>query len=110
MPKGDGSGSRLRVLTEEQARAIHSDRRTYKEIAIEYGVTTMTVSNIKTGRTWKSLGLQPTQRGKQRKSFAKSKVEFTIKQAEYIEEKVQEERVPILPVPLVTSHQGWRRF
>lgn len=58
------TGGNIKVLTEEQVRVIHQDRRTYKDIAIEYGVSAMTVSNIKTGKAWKHLKLQPTARGR----------------------------------------------
>lgn len=47
----------LSPLNEEQVRAIHADRRGYTRIAVEYGVSRQTVSNIKTGNTWKHLKL-----------------------------------------------------
>lgn len=49
-------------LTEEKVKAIHADPRTQSEIAEAYGVTTSTVSTIKTGSTWKHLGLEPHKR------------------------------------------------
>lgn len=47
----------LSPLTEEQARAIHADPRGYTRIALEYGISRMTVCNIKCGKTWKHLKL-----------------------------------------------------
>jgi transposase InsO family protein len=96
-------GGKIKVLTEEQARAIHEDRRTYKAIAIEFGISSMTVSNIKTGRTWKSLGLQPTQRGKRVKAYPRKKsvpesressyATMITNQVDYIEDKALESSV-----------------
>lgn len=51
-------------LTEEQARAIHADRRPYSVIAQTHGVTIVTVSQIKSGKTWKHLHLTPSTRQK----------------------------------------------
>jgi len=44
-------------LTEEQVRLIHADARLYSVIAAEYGVTFMTVCDIKRGHSWRHLGL-----------------------------------------------------
>lgn len=44
-------------LTELQVRAIHAETRLYSEVAAEYGVTFITVCDIKCGRSWKHLGL-----------------------------------------------------
>jgi hypothetical protein len=52
--KGDNHGAHK--LSETQARSILVDPRPYLEIAKEHGVTIITVSNIKTGRSWKHLG------------------------------------------------------
>lgn len=50
------------VLTEEQAVAIAFDPRTNQAIANAYGVNSVTVNDIKTGRTWKHINrpLKPT--------------------------------------------------
>lgn len=40
-------------LTVEQVRAIRSDPRMNKEIAIQYGITGATVAAIKCGKTWR---------------------------------------------------------
>ena len=42
-------------LTEEQARAIKNDPRTQRAIAGEYGLSHVTVGDIKRGRRWKHL-------------------------------------------------------
>jgi hypothetical protein len=47
-------------LSEAEARAIHADRRSHAIVARQYKVSTMTVSQIKTGKTWKHLGLTPS--------------------------------------------------
>ncbi len=39
-------------LTEQQVLAIRESRKSQRLIAAEYGIGQMTVSNIKTGRTW----------------------------------------------------------
>lgn len=56
-------------ITEETARAIHAARGSYAKIAEEHGVTVMTVSHIKSGKTWKKLGLQPSSRHKSLEKF-----------------------------------------
>jgi hypothetical protein len=65
--------SHLTVLKEEQVRAIHEDRRPYYRIAMDYGVSAMTVSHIKSNRTWRHLGLKPTTRGRNYKPFPRTK-------------------------------------
>lgn len=45
----------LSTLNEEQVRAIRVDTRQYKEIAEEYKICNMTVSNIKRRKTWKHI-------------------------------------------------------
>lgn len=45
----------MRKLSEEQARAIIADRRLYREVAEEMGVSIQTVSDIKRGRSWPHL-------------------------------------------------------
>jgi hypothetical protein len=54
----------LSFLTEAQARAIHADRRPYRIIGKEYGVSAATVGQIKIGKTWKHLKLENTKRYK----------------------------------------------
>ena len=50
-------------LTESDVRKILSDRRVYAEIAADYGVSRVTISKIKTGRSWsKFTGITPGQR------------------------------------------------
>lgn len=66
------TGGRISVLKEAEVRLIHEDRRSYRDIAITYGVSAMTVSNIKSGRAWKHLGLKPTTRGRTRQSFPRT--------------------------------------
>ena len=48
----------MAVLTEDQVRAIHKDKRPIAKIAQEYGVARQTIYNIKRGATWKHLGLR----------------------------------------------------
>lgn len=45
-------------LTEEQARAILSDARPYAQIAADYSVTTMTISDIKCRRSWAHIDVE----------------------------------------------------
>lgn len=52
-PKGELNGHA--VLTQAQARAILGDARPYTAIAADYGVTPMTVSDIKNKHSWKHL-------------------------------------------------------
>lgn len=52
--KGETHG--MAKLTEQQAIAIRMDKRKYSEIANAYGITIMTVSDIKLARSWKHLG------------------------------------------------------
>lgn len=49
-PRGTKHGSCK--LTEDQVLAIREDQRTQKEIAIDYGITHHTVSDIKIGKSW----------------------------------------------------------
>lgn len=67
------TGGRISVLKEHEVRLIHEDRRSYRDIAITYGISAMTVSNIKSGRAWKHLGLRPTTRGRTRQSYPRTK-------------------------------------
>lgn len=46
------------VLTESQVRAILADARPYSQIAADYDVTTMTVSDIKCRRSWGHLDVE----------------------------------------------------
>lgn len=46
----------MHKLTENDAIAIRSDPRQFKEIAEEYGVSVPTISDIKCGRSWAHLG------------------------------------------------------
>jgi hypothetical protein len=64
--------NRPTVLTEAEVRLIHEDRRSYRDIGIAFGVSAMTVSNIKGNRTWKHLGLKKTTRGRNYKPFPES--------------------------------------
>jgi hypothetical protein len=50
-----GELSARAVLTEAQVRSILADCRPYAQIAQEFGVTTMTVSDIKCRRSWSHL-------------------------------------------------------
>jgi len=50
---GESNGNA--VLTQAQARAILGDARPYTAIAADYGVTPMTVSDIKNKHSWKHL-------------------------------------------------------
>lgn len=43
-------------LSIEQAREIRMSDKTYRELALEYGVNKATIGNIKSGRTWKETG------------------------------------------------------
>jgi len=61
------------VITDLEAIAIHEDRRSYRDIGVAYGVSAMTVSNIKAGKTWKHLGLKPTTRGRNHKSIPRTR-------------------------------------
>ncbi len=45
-------------LTEQQARAILRDPRSYGEIAAEYGLTISGVGNVKNGDSWQHLDVQ----------------------------------------------------
>lgn len=49
-PRGERSPNAL--LSETQARAIRNDHRAHSLIAADYGVSTATVSSIKSGRNW----------------------------------------------------------
>mgnify|MGYP001558509445 FL=1 len=49
-PRGIGHG--MTTLTEAQVRAIRVDPRKQKQIAADYGVGQMTISNIKRRATW----------------------------------------------------------
>ena len=44
-------------LTYEQAVAIRLDPRLHRDIAAEYGVTQAAISNIFTGRAWRSVDI-----------------------------------------------------
>lgn len=57
VPFGENAGHA--ILTEEQARAVLVDPRSYAVIADEYGVHTQTVSSIKNGASWAHLGIEP---------------------------------------------------
>ena len=57
-------GRNLTTLTELDVRAIHADPRKYNEIAIDFSVSVMTISNIKNGKSWKHLNLASTGRRK----------------------------------------------
>lgn len=46
----------MHKLTEKQAIAIRQDPRKLKEIAKEFGVSIVTVSDIKRARSWSHLG------------------------------------------------------
>lgn len=63
------TGGRISVLKEQEVREIHVDRRSYRAIAIAYGVSAQTVSNIKRGIVWKHLKLGVTTRGRTYKTF-----------------------------------------
>lgn len=52
-----GAKSYFAKLDDERVRAIYADPRRYKYIAAFYGITTRTVSSIKTGETWRHLRL-----------------------------------------------------
>lgn len=52
--RGEAHG--MAKLTEEEAIAIRNDVRKYRDIAHDYGVTIMTVSDIKCARSWGHLG------------------------------------------------------
>ena len=54
-PYQGGERSHRAKITETQALAILADCRPYTAIAAEYGVTTMTVSDIKCRRSWSHL-------------------------------------------------------
>lgn len=56
--KGETHG--MVKLTEESVRLIFSDPRRHTEVASEYGISFVTVSDIKRGRSWKHLGLATT--------------------------------------------------
>ena len=43
-------------LTEDQARAIRSDKRRYREIAEDYGISVMQAWRVKNGSSWAHLG------------------------------------------------------
>ena len=68
----DARHNQLTVLKEHEVRLIHEDRRSYRDIAITYGISAMTVSNIKGNRSWKHLGLKPTTRGRNYKPFPRT--------------------------------------
>lgn len=51
-----GENHRDAVITEEQAKAILSDPRTYAEIAVEYHVKPSTVGGLKQRVSWRNLG------------------------------------------------------
>lgn len=48
-------GTLGKYLTADQVKAIALDRRSYVEIAKDYGVSRCTVSSIKSGKTWRAL-------------------------------------------------------
>ena len=52
-PEGEVNGKA--ILTQAQAQAILGDARPYTAIAADYGVTPMTVSDIKNRHSWKGL-------------------------------------------------------
>lgn len=56
-PKGAHAGAEhhMAVLTEDQAKAIISDKRRVSQIAAEYEVSLGCVCDIKSGRRWKHL-------------------------------------------------------
>ena len=43
-------------LNIDQAREIRMSEKTQRELALEYGVNKATISNIKSGKTWKETG------------------------------------------------------
>jgi hypothetical protein len=51
-----GASHGMAKLSEEQAIAIRNDSRKYKDIADEFNVSIMTVSDIKCARSWAHLG------------------------------------------------------
>lgn len=51
--RGDQHG--MHKLSEQDARAIKADPRKHAEIASQYGVSYVTVSDIKRGRSWRHL-------------------------------------------------------
>jgi hypothetical protein len=51
--RGDKHG--MSKLIEAQAIKVKADPRPYAEIAIDFGISIQTVSNIKLGRSWKHL-------------------------------------------------------
>lgn len=50
-----GEDSNLAILTEQQARAILNEPGTHQAIADRFGVNRVTVTNIKSRRTWRCL-------------------------------------------------------
>lgn len=46
-------GTSGKILTIEKARAIRSDKRSGKDLAAEYSVSTATISDIRMGKIWK---------------------------------------------------------
>jgi hypothetical protein len=53
---GEGEKHGSAVLTEDQARAILSDPRTYTELAAAYNVKPSTIGSLKQRYSWRSLG------------------------------------------------------
>lgn len=47
-----GSGHGMSKLTEEQVVSIYRDKRLYRDIAEEHGISVPTVSDIKRGHSW----------------------------------------------------------
>lgn len=54
-PKRFGASHPAARLTEKQAKAIKSDRRSCRAVAAAYGVSRTAVSQIRTGKTWGHL-------------------------------------------------------
>ncbi len=53
---GPGEKNPGHKLTELQAIKIRNDKRTQKQIAVEFGICQQTVSDIRTGKRWSYLG------------------------------------------------------
>ena len=54
-PRNRGETNARAKLTDAQVRAIRADPRLQRMIAVEYGITTSSVSEIKAGKRWKHL-------------------------------------------------------